>query len=133
MNKHKKRAAIIAALLICNFKLLKLNSCANFVKLILDLFSFFLANGLFKSLGSAVNNSLCISKTKAGDLTNNLDNLNLLCASFLKNNLKLGLLFSGSSATSSRSCNCNSSSGRNAKLLFNSLNELRKLKYSKSL
>ena len=100
-------------------KLFNFNNSANFFKLSLCSLSIFLGNSFLDSLGSAVNSSLSFSKAETCKLTNNLNNLDLFSANFLKDNVELGLLFFSSCAcVSYGTCYCNSCSGGYAKLFF---------------
>ena len=75
-------------------KLLKSNLCSNFFKLLLDTLSLFLRNLCLKNLRSSVNKILCFLKSKSCNLTNNLDNLNLLVTCCCKLYIELCLLLS---------------------------------------
>ena len=107
------------------FKLLKSNLSSNFLELLLDLFSLSLACAFLDNLGSAVNGILSFLEAKSGDLTNNLDNLNLLSACFGKLYVELGLLFLSSCCGAG--CYNNACCCANAKLFLTSLNEVVKL------
>ena len=85
---------------------LYLSACA--FELLLHSLSVFLRSLLLNSLGSAVNESLSFLQTKTCDLTNSLDNSDLVAACALQDYVKLGLL-SSSGSVSSGACNCNSS------------------------
>ena len=77
-------------------KLLNFNFCASCLELLSDLLCLFLSNCFLDGLGSCLNKILSILKAKAGDLTSNLDYCELVSASGLKYNVKLGLLLNGS-------------------------------------
>ena len=106
-------------------KLLNFNFCACSLELLSDLLCLFLSNCFLDGLGSRLNEVLSVLKTKAGDLTSNLDNCELVSASGLKYNVKLGLLLScGSCCCSTGSCcYCNGSCGY-AEFLLKSLYEI---------
>lgn len=105
----------------------KLDGSTDLVEFCLHLFCLFLGDSFLDGLGSAVNEGLRIGKAKAGDLTDDLDDLDLVGADLFQDNVKLGFLFSSSIATGSRAGNSNSGSGGNAEFFFNSVNELRQL------
>ena len=104
--------------------LLKLNFSTSLLKLSLDRLGLFLGDTLFNSLGSTVNKSLSFAESETGELTNNLDNLNLVCAYVSKNNVKLCLFLSSGCSACCRCCNCNCCSCRYAEFFFNGFNEL---------
>ena len=105
-------------------KLLNFNFCACSLELLSDLVCLVLSDSFLKSLGSCLNKVLSILKTKAGDLTNNLDNVELRSASGLKNYVELSLLLNcGSCCASYGSCCCNGSCGY-AEFLLKSLYEI---------
>ena len=114
-------------------KLLNLNFAACSNDLLSDLVSLFLGYALFESLGSVVNKVLSFLKSKAGDLTSNLDNCELVSASRLKNNVKLGLLLCcGSCCCCAGSCcNCYGSCGY-AEFLLKCFNEICEFKNGKT-
>ena len=87
--------------------LLELNFSTCFLELAFDLLSLLLGNTLLNGLGSTVNKSLSFAESETGELTNNLDNLNLVCAYVSKNNVKLCLLLSSGCSACCRCCNCN--------------------------
>ena len=100
----------------------------------LDLLSFFLGNAFLNRLGATLNHVLSFLQTQTGDLTDNLDNAQLLVAETSQDYVELGLLFnSGSSSSSACTSNSNGSSSRYAELLFNSLYKLIELKDRKRL
>ena len=96
--------------------------CADFLKLSLEFLSLVLRNAFLDCLGSAVNKSLSLSKSKTCDVLNSLNNLDLLCACICKDNVELGLLLS-CRACYCRTCNNCCCSG-NAELLFYCVYEL---------
>ena len=97
---------------LIEMKLLNFNFCASSLELLSDLVSLFLGDTLFESLGSCLNEVLSILKTKAGELTDNLDNVELGSACCLKDNVKLGLLLCcGSCCCAGSGCNCYGSCG----------------------
>ena len=103
---------------------LYLSACA--FELSLNSLSILLGYLLLNSLGSAVYESLRFLQAKTGDLTNRLDDSDLVAACALQDNVELGLL-SLSSSSLNRTCNCNSSSSGYAKLVLNSVNQLGEL------
>ena len=110
-------------------RLLDSNSSSNFLKLSLDLLSLILSNCFLDYLGSALNCFLSFLQAKAGDLTNNLDNLDLLSAEACQLDIKLSLLFNCLSGACSNYCN--TCSCGYTKLFFASLNQLVKFHNSK--
>ena len=104
----------------------------HFLKSLLEVVALVLGNALFDCLGSSLNKVLSVLKTKTGDLTNSLDYSELVCAEGSKNYVELSLLLS-SGSSSNCACNSNGSSSGYAELLFNSLNEIVKLKKGKTL
>lgn len=74
-------------------KLLKLNLSACLFELLLDLLSVLLGSALLDILGSALNEVLSLLKAETGDLTNSLDNVELLSAEGLKNYVEFCLFF----------------------------------------
>ena len=107
-------------------KLLNLNLCASCLKILSDLVSLFLGNTLLDCLRSCLNEVLSVLKSKAGDLTSNLDYCKLVSACCLKYNVKLGLLLNGSCCCTGSCCNCNGSCGY-AELLLKCLYEICKI------
>ena len=101
------------------------NLCTSCFKLLCNIVSCFLRNCFLNCLRSALNEVLSFLKTKACDLTNNLDNVKLACTSSLKNNVKFCLLLNWSSSCSNSNA-CNRSS-RYAEFLFNCLYKVSKL------
>ena len=83
-------------------QLFDFDCCADFLELSLDGLSLVLGNSFLKGSGSAVNQSLCFLQAKTCELADNLDDLDLLCASSSKDNVELSLLFSSRSSTASR-------------------------------
>ena len=115
-------------------KLLNLDLCASLGELRLERLSVVLGDAFLNSLRSLVNESLSFLQAEAGSFLDNLDDVDLVRASGLEDNVELGLLFS-SRSSSSRSGNSDSSrsSSGNAELLFESLDELGELENGKSL
>ena len=113
-------------------KLLNFNFCACSLELLSDLLCLVLSNCFLNSLGSCFNKVLSVLKSKAGDLTNNLDNVELACACCLKNYVELGLLLNGSCCRCCGSCCCYGSCGY-AEFLLKSLNEVSEFKNGKTL
>ena len=114
-------------------KLLNLDLSACLFELSLESLSVVLADSLFDSLGSAVNQSLSFLQTETGSLTNSLDDSDLVAAGRLQDNIELSLLFLSSACISNRTCNCNSSSSGNAELILYRMYEISKLEDGESL
>ena len=104
-------------------RLFDFNCCANSCKSFFDLFSFVFSNCFFNCLGSAFNKFFSFLKTETCDLTNCLDNVELLVAERSKNYVKFCLFFSCGSCCATN-CYCCYGSCRNAEFLFESLNEV---------
>jgi len=98
------------ALTIFRRRLFYFSLGTSFGQLLGNVFSFSFGYGFFNGLRSAVNQVLGFFQAQTGDSTYNLDHVNLVVASGGQDYVELGLLFSGSSA-SSRTSNCNCSSG----------------------
>lgn len=95
-------------------------------ELLLDLFGFFFAGTFFEWCWSALDELLSVSKAKTCDnAADFLNDCNLVTTCFSKDNVELGLLFSGCFATSGTAgcCNCYWSSGANAPLFFKGLHK----------
>ena len=118
--------------LLMKMKLLNLNLSACSLKLFSDLLSLILSNCFLNSLRSCLNEILSVLKSKAGKLTNNLDNVELACACCLKNYVELGLLLCNGSCCASYGSCCNGSCGY-TELLLESLNEISEFKNGKTL
>ena len=115
-------------------KLLNFDFCASLGELLADCVSVILGNAFLNSLRSVVNNFLSFLQAQASDLTDNLNDSDLVAASALQHDVKLGLLFSSRSSASNRSSsNSNRSSSGSAELLFESLNELGELQNGECL
>ena len=115
-------------------KLLYFDFCASLGQLLADCVRIVLGNAFLNSLRCVVNNFLRFLQAQAGDLADNLDDRDLVAASALQHDVKLGLLFSSrSSARNRSSSNSNRSSSGNAELLFESLNELGELQNGECL
>ncbi len=84
-----------------NDELFHLYFCTCSFELLLNSLSILLGYLLLNSLGSAVYESLCFLQAKTGDLTNSLDNGDLVAANALQDNVKLSLLSLGSRNSSS--------------------------------
>ena len=67
----------------------KLDGSTDLVEFCLHLFCLFLGDSFLDGLGSAVNEGLRIGKAKAGDLTDDLDDLDLVGADLFQDNVKL--------------------------------------------
>ena len=116
----------------CIKNLLQLALSAGFFQLLDDFVSSSLVDVLLDGLGSVIDQILGFLKAKAGDLTDDLDDVDLLVADFLEHNGELGLLFSSGSACAGSGSNGNGSSGGYAELFLQSLYQLGKLKNGKS-
>ena len=108
-------------------KLFHLYFCTGSFELLLNSLSILLGYLLLNSLGSAVYESLSFLQTETGDLTNSLDDSDLVAADALQDNVKLSLL-NLSSSSLNRTCNSNSCSSGYAKLVLYSVNQLGELK-----
>ena len=84
-------------------KLLEGNGSASSFELLLDRFRVFLGSGFLDNRGSLVNLCLSFLEAEAGDLTDNLDNVDLGRTSRGQLYVKLGLLSSRSSFAASSS------------------------------
>lgn len=73
--------------------LFKLDLCASFFKLFLDLFCVSFGDALFNRLRSAVNQCLCVFQAQTGDVFHQFDNAHLACASLSEDNVEFGFLF----------------------------------------
>lgn len=82
-------------------KLLQFDLSASLGELRLKSLSVVLGNAFLNGLRSLVNHSLSFLQAQAGSFLNNLDNVDLVCASRLQNNVELGLLFSSRSSSAS--------------------------------
>src|SRR5690606_20359595 len=104
-------------------------------ELSLSLVSCFLRSALEHSLGCLFDECLSLAEAQAGELAHSLDDLDLLVANGVEDDIELGLLFSlFSSATGSRcSSNGDGSSSRNLEGLLECLNELRELDEGQAL
>ena len=100
--------------------LLKLNFSTSLLELSLDRLGLFLGDTLLDGLGSTVDESLRITQRQAGDILNDLDNLEFGLAGSLQDHVESRLLGNSSLACAgSGSCNGNSGSSRfNAIFLF---------------
>jgi len=101
-------------------KLLNFYISTGFLQLGNERFSVGLAYTFLNGLRSAVNEVLGFFQTKTGQVLNNLNNVQLVGASGLQDNVERGLLFSSSSATTSSGTSGNgySSSCRLDTVLF---------------
>ena len=108
--------------------LFNLDGCADFLELLLDGLCLILRDGFLDGSGSAVNQSLGFLQTETGDLADNLDDLDLLCAGGSENDVKLSLGGNRSGTAICGSGNSNSGSGGNAEFFLDSLDKLGKLK-----
>src|SRR6478736_9062052 len=92
------------------FELLDLDLCACLFELLLQVSCFVLGNGLLERLGGAFDQVLGFLEAQAGDLTHDLDDVDLLRTSVSEDHVELGLLFLGggsSATTSSDASDCN--------------------------
>ena len=103
-------------------KLLNLDLSASLGELRLHGLGVVLGNAFLDSLRSLVNDSLGFLQAQAGQLADNLDDLDLVGAGGLQDHVELGLLLSsGSSGSGRSSSNSNRSSSGNTELLLESL------------
>src|SRR5687767_12946255 len=94
---------------------------ASFFESLLGLIRGILANAGEDLAASGFRQGLGFAETKAGQLTNNLDDVDLLGASVLDDHIELSLFFDGfgsSSTSAGHGSHCDRSGGRNAPLLF---------------
>ena len=103
--------------------LLQLDLAADFLDLLLQSLGILLGQTLLHGGGSALDGSLGLGQTQTHDLTDDLDDLDLLSGIEAgQNDVEVGLLLSsGSSSAGSRSSH---GSGGNAELLLQSVNQL---------
>ena len=122
----KKRPAG-AGRLMSESNLFDLAGCANLFESSNDFLCVFLGDAFLDSLGGVVDDFLGFLEAEAGLLADDLDDLDLLGADVLQDDVELGLLFrcfrGGGGACN---CDCGRRCG-NAKLLFERLHELSKL------
>ena len=122
----KKRPAG-AGRLMSESNLFDLAGCANLFESSSDFLCVFLGDAFLDSLGGVVDDFLGFLEAEAGLLADDLDDLDLLGADVLQDDVELGLLFrcfcGGGGACN---CDCGRRCG-NAKLLFERLHELGKL------
>ena len=122
----KKRPAG-AGRLMSESDLFDLAGCANLFESSSDFLCVFLGDAFLDSLGGVVDDFLGFLEAEAGLLADDLDDLDLLGADVLQDDVELGLLFrcfcGGGGACN---CDCGRRCG-NAKLLFERLHELSKL------
>ena len=122
----KKRPAG-AGRLMSKSDLFDLAGCANLFESSSDFLCVFLGDAFLDSLGGVVDDFLGFLEAEAGLLADDLDDLDLLGADVLQDDVELGLLFrcfcGGGGACN---CDCGRRCG-NAKLLFERLHELGKL------
>ena len=122
----KKRPAG-AGRLMSESNLFDLAGCANLFESSGDFLCVFLGDAFLDSLGGVVDDFLGFLEAEAGLLADDLDDLDLLGADVLQDDVELGLLFrcfcGGGGACN---CDCGRRCG-NAKLLFERLHELSKL------
>ena len=108
--------------------LLKLDGSAGFLKLLLDSLSLILGDAFLDLGGNAFNSGLSLNESETGDGTDNLDNAELGGAEAGHNDIKLSLLLDSGSGGAGGSGSSHSSGG-NAELFLESVNELGELKY----
>ena len=112
--------------------LLDFDFCADSFELSLESFGIFLGNA-FLDLGIlCLDESLCLCEAEAGNSADFLDDLDLLSAKLVENNIKLGLLFNNRAGGCNSRASSNSSCGY-TKGVFKGMDELRKLKNGQSL
>ena len=109
-------------------KLLELDLGAGFFQLLLDFLGVVFAGAFLDGLRSAVDQILGFFQAQAGDLADNLDDVDLVGADFGENHVKLGLLFrSSGSGRSGSGGDGHRGGGGNAEFLFEGLNQLGQL------
>src|SRR5690606_133285 len=109
--------------------LLDLGLGASLFQLRLGGLGLFLGDGLLDGLRRGIDEVLRLLEAKAGQLADRLDDLDLVRADFREDDVELGLLFLGGSASAtggrtSGTSNGDRSSGGNAPLLLERLDEL---------
>ena len=119
---------------LIRLKLLNFNSCACCLESCLNCLSVILGYAFLNSLGSALNEVLSVLKSETGDLTNCLDNVELLSAEVLEDYVELGLLLSCGSCCACYCCACSCyGSCRYTELLLDCLYEVVELENSECL
>ena len=122
-----KKRPVGAGRLMSKSDLFDLAGCANLFESSSDFLCVFLGDAFLDSLGGVVDDFLGFLEAEAGLLADDLDDLDLLGADVLQDDVELGLLFrcfcGGGGACN---CDCGRRCG-NAKLLFERLHELSKL------
>ena len=132
MNKKEKTATGSLFFVKSEDNLLDFDFCADSFELSLESFGIFLGNA-FLDLGVlGLDESLCLSKAEPGDGADFLNDLDLLSAELVENDVKLGLLFNNRAGSCDSGAGSNSSSG-NTEGVFQCMNELRKLENGQSL
>src|SRR4051794_4373459 len=130
--KHTKKrpAGLNFGTYRCRVGLRELDSGAGFFELALGFFGVSLGDVFLNGLGGAVNQSLGLGQAETCKLANGLDDVNLGGTGARQNDRKGGLLFGGRGVvTTSGGAGSNShrSSGGNAIVLLEDLDELRQL------
>mmetsp|Transcript_11213 Transcript_11213/g.36923 ORF Transcript_11213/g.36923 Transcript_11213/m.36923 type:complete len:166 (+) Transcript_11213:231-728(+) len=116
---------------IAQMRLLELGSTASLFDLFLDLFGFVLGRGFFNRRRSTFYQLFGFFQTQASQFTNGLDYVYFLLTRTGKYNVKLGLLFSSSFATtSSGRRSSNGCSGRNTEFFFHCFNQRNYVHYA---
>ncbi len=110
--------------LCCNSEeLLEGNLCALLLELCLGCLCILLGELLLDDLRCALDEVLGLLEAEAGQLTDNLDDLDLVRANLSQLNVELGLLFL-SRSSSAASCDNNTCSCGNAELFLASLDKI---------
>ena len=123
-RKKRGRNSIPAPARFC---LLNFDSCADLCELLFDGLSLVLGDAFLDLRGNAFNSGLRLSQTLACDLTDSLDDLDLLSAESCHNNVKLGLLRSSGSSGAAGSGGSSPGGRRNAEFFLKSMNQIGKL------
>src|SRR3989344_6524683 len=98
--------------------LLQLDNASCGLKFLLEFLRVFLLHTLFDGFGGSVGDRFCFNKADAKRVLDNLDNLDLLSASLLQDNIEGGLRLSLSGTCAcGRTCHSHCSC-RNAELLL---------------
>ena len=99
----------------------------------LKLLGILLGDALLQSLRSALDESLGLGQTQAGDLADSLDDLDLgSSVETGEDDVELGLLLGSGGSSAGSGSSDSSGSGGNAELFFQSVDQLRQLQNGKS-
>src|SRR3990167_10092531 len=129
-KKTIKKTGLCAGLLYLKQGLLEGYFGTGSFKLFLEFLGFFFLGTFFDNLRSAVNDGFGIFQTFTGDLTNNLDNRDLLTAGFGEFNVETVLLFFRGSGGTGHGTHHHGRSSRNTKLIFENFDELSQVEHA---